>query len=256
VAFSFLERSIRILVVDDEPALVDVYLEHLNDYPLYNATHAFSAKMADSILSKSHGCHVCLLDLGMNDLNNDEYYLIKKYSPKTSFIIVSARDSLEKGFKAGSCGALAAMKKPVDFFKLDIFDRINEAFSRSIVMPEKINRCKPVIRTAVDVLIATRPDSVQQWAESVGVDERYLRKVWEECYGYLPKHMLWFNRFFYFASLYYNNYYRKKFRIKTAIDDTRVEKAGISSDQSDQFIEYFSIHKKNIFRILNRVSAS
>jgi CheY-like chemotaxis protein len=252
MSFSFLERSVKILIVDDEPGLVAVYLEHLNAYPLYEAHSVGSARQAERFLS-SKNCHVCLLDLGMNDIDNDEYYLIKKYSPKTSFMVVSARDSLEKGFQAKSCGAFAAVKKPVDFFQLEFFHCINNAFLQSIVTPKGGNGYKPVIRTAADILVSSRPDSVQQWAEKVGVDERYLRRVWLECFGCLPKHIQWFARTFYFATLNYDNYYRRKFGIKTGVDDTRVEPgAGLV----DQFRQFYAAHTREICGILDGVRAT
>jgi CheY-like chemotaxis protein len=249
VSFSFLERSVKILVVDDEAALAALFLEHLNAYPLYDASTAFTAKSADAMLSSSNGFHVCLLDLGMSDINGDEYYLIKKHAPQTSFIIITARDSLDKGFKAGHCGAFTAIKKPVDFYQMDIFNIINEAFSKSIVTSPKKYRCKPIVSTAAEVLTLSKPDSVREWADCAGVDERYLRRAWEGCFGYLPKHILWFNKVFYFATLYYNNYYRKKFKIKTGIDDTRVEDA---SGSSDEFEKFYLIYKKTVARILNK----
>jgi DNA-binding NtrC family response regulator len=83
----FPQRSIKILVVDDEFALVDLHLEHLTSYELYDVTCAYNATTADKILSSSKRFHVCMMDLGLYDMNNDEYFLIKKYSPRISFII-------------------------------------------------------------------------------------------------------------------------------------------------------------------------
>jgi len=244
--FALLERTIKILVVDDDLSMVELFYEHLNSYRLYDITRAFCTKEADSILSSSKRYHVCLMDLGLYDINNDEYYLLKKYSPKISFIVVTARDTLDKGFQSKSYGAIAAMNKPLDFYKLDIFNLVNEAFIRSLITPEHTDKCKPIIQDAVRTFISAKPTSIIAWAEEIGVEKRYFRKVWLECFGYQPKYVVWLYKMFSYAFLYCNSRYCKKFRLKTG-DDLQFK--GIECFEK-RVNRYYNKHKKDINRIL------
>jgi response regulator of citrate/malate metabolism len=243
-SFPFLERSIEVLIAEDEYCVADLHFEHLNSYKLYAVTRASSAKEADSILSSSKRTHVCMLDRGLTDLDNDEYYLIKKYSPKVSFIVVSARESLEKGFQACSYGAFNAISKPVDFYKLDFIDLINEAFLRSLIIPEHINNYKPVIKDAVDAFITFKPQDLTLWALQTGVEERYLRKVWTNSFGYQPKYALWLIKLFSHAFLHYKSLYCEKFRLETQVQSSWPENTG------KQFKSFYRSHKDQIDYIL------
>ena len=248
--FSFLEHSIGVLIVEDEPAVAELHFEHLNSYKLYHVVCASSIKEAESVLSSSRRFHVCLLDLGLEDFDHDEYYLIRKYSPRMSFIVVSARDSLEKGFQAGTCGALAIINKPVDFYKIDFIDQINAAFFKSLLVPDNQSKCKPVIKDAIDAFLSSKPASVIHWANKVGVEERYLRKVWKECFEYPLKYVPWFHRIFSHAFSNYKSMYCEEFGIEegktdiTANDDEYINK---------RFKSFYHTHKIAIESILRRL---
>lgn len=245
--FAFLERSIKILIVDDEWSFAEVLRENLSAYVLYDVARAYSAKEADSILSSGQ-YHVCLMDLGLNDIDNDEYYLIKKYSPKISFIIVSARESLEKGFQARDCGALAAVSKPVDFSDLNFINLINEAFFQSLITPDSIITCKQVIRNAVRAFMSAKPTSIIQWAGKTGVEKRYFSKVWVEFFGYQPKHIVWLYKVLSHVFSYYNFQYCKEFKMKTGDFSQLKEAIKIALC----FKRYYSKNKKEINRILTQ----
>jgi CheY-like chemotaxis protein len=244
---SFLERSIEILLVDDDWSIVQAYSEILRLYKLYNVTCASCAKEADFLLSSSKRFHVCLMDLGLNDIDNDEYYLIKKHSPKTSFIVATARDSLTKGFQSKSYGAIAAINKPIDFNSLDIINLINEAFFRSLLFPNDINKCKPIIKISIDAFMSLKPASIKQWAENSGIDERYLRMVWMECFNCQPKYLIWLTRVLLRAFPFYNTLYCRELRLKAENNDSRD-----APHISKRYDLFYRKHKKEIDRILTR----
>ena len=125
---TFFERSIEVLIVDDDPCILDLHEECLSRYKMYSVSKASCAKEANEIFLSKRRIHVCLLDLGITDMDRDEYYLLKKFSLKTSFIVVTGRDSLEEGFKARNLGAYAAIKEPIKFEELSIIHHINDAF--------------------------------------------------------------------------------------------------------------------------------
>lgn len=244
--FAFLERSIKILIADDEWGFAESFREHLNAYELYDVDRALSAKEADSILSSSQ-YHVCLMDLGLNDIDNDEYFLINKYSPKVSFIVVSAIDSLEKGFKARDCGAFAAVSKPVIFSDLNVINLINKAYFQSLIIPKSFLTCKQVIQNAITTFMSYKPASMMQWAEKTGVEKRYFRKVWLECFEYQPRHVVWLYKMLSYIFSYYNNFYRKKCNLKTAEDRNQSKEV---EHIAELFRKYYGKHKREVDRIL------
>ena len=145
IDFPFLEKTIEILVLHDEPAILELYSEYLSLYKPYNVITASCSKEARAILLSNNRIRVCIMDLGLMDLNNDEYYFIKEFSSKTSFILVTGRDSLEAGFKAHSLGVCAVIKKPGNFETISIINEINNAFLQNIFMKSAKENCKPVI---------------------------------------------------------------------------------------------------------------
>ena len=194
--------------------------------------------------------HVCLLDLGLKDLDNDEYILIKKYFPKVSFVIVTARDSIEHGFQSAACGACAVLKKPIDFKKGNFLNVINRAFFRSLIMPENPNKCKPVIRDAVEAFISTHNSSVSEWAKSIGIDERYLRMVWTDCYGYQPKLVVWLNKIYRSAFSYYTNIFKSQ--INPGISSCSSPEEHAPEEDTKQLSLFYFNHKSVIDGILSR----
>ena len=234
-----LEQSIKILIVDDEWGVAEAYSEILRTYKLYEVTCAYCAKEADLLLSSSKRFHVCLFDLGLTDINNDEYYLINKYSTKISFIIVTGKDSLKKGFQSKAYGAIAAINKPIDFCNLDFINLVNEAFFRSLIIPKDINKCKPIIKDAIESFISLRPTNIKQWAENGGIDERYLRRVWMECFNYQPRYLLWLTKVLSYAFSFYNSLYCKELGLRTSGNDIQdIEYS------SRRFNSFYRKHKK------------
>lgn len=243
----FPKHSIKILIIDDEPALVDLYFEHLSLYELYDVSCAYNARSADLILSSAKRIHVSIMDLGLYDIQNDEYFLIKKYSPRISFIIATARDTLEKGFQAKDCGAITALNKPVNFYQPDVFNFINEAFIRSLICPEHIENCKTIIRDAVKIFIYSKPKTIRAWTNKIRIEERYFRKVWIDCFGYQPKHIVWLYRMFSSAFSYCNFRYFDKFSHKIRAPDLRLNE---DINFNKRFAGYYKKHFKEIDRIL------
>jgi DNA-binding NarL/FixJ family response regulator len=244
-----LERSIKILIVDDEWSIAKAYSEIFRSYKLYKVTCASCAKAADLLLSSSKRFHVCLFDLGLTDINNDEYYLIKKHSPKISFIIVTARDSLKKGFQSKAYGAIAAINKPIDFSNLDFINLVNEAFLRSLIVPKDINKCKPIIKDTIEAFMSLKPTSTKQWAENSGIDERYLRRIWLECFNYQPKYLLCLTKLFQHVFVHYNALYCKNLGIKLPGNETHEPKE--IEYFNNQFGLFNAKHKKELNCILN-----
>jgi CheY-like chemotaxis protein len=218
--FSFLERSIEILIVEDMPAECDVYEGFLNSYKLYNVTCVSTAHEANALLLEKR-FHVCLTDLGICDINGDEYYLLRTFSSRLPFIVVTARDSLEYGFEVRKLGAFAAIKKPINFLNLNLIRLINEAILHGVFKYKVTENYKRVIIDAINVLVETKPANMKQWVERLGVEERYLRKVWVDCFEYRPRLVFTLYQVFVEAFAYYNRVFSQEFKFE-GTEDGRV----------------------------------
>jgi CheY-like chemotaxis protein len=208
--YSFFERCIEILVVDDDPCILDLHEECLARHKMYNISKASCAKEANEIFLSERRIHVCLLDLGIADMDRDEYYLLKKFSTKTSFIVVTGRDSLEEGFKARNLGAYAAIKKPIKFEEPSFIHNINDAFLQTTFKKIAGENDKSVVVDAVNILMTDKPADMKIWTEMLNVDEGYLRKIWKRYFDCQPRHMLILFNAFLKAFEYYNNVYWKE----------------------------------------------
>jgi len=207
---TFFERSIEVLIVDDDPCILDLHEECLSRYKMYSVSKASCAKEANEIFLSKRRIHVCLLDLGITDMDRDEYYLLKKFSLKTSFIVVTGRDSLEEGFKARNLGAYAAIKKPIKFEELSIIHHINDAFLQTTFKKIAGENDKSVVVDAVNILMTEKPADMKIWTDMLNIDEGYLRKIWKRYFDCQPRHMLILFNAFLKAFEYYNNVYRKE----------------------------------------------
>ncbi len=247
--YIFLKNSINICMVDDDPKLLQIYSEILNYYKLYTIISCSNVSQTDSILSSKQRFHVCIMDLGLDGINNDEFYLLKKYSPRISFIVLTGNDSIKKGFECGKYGSLSVFEKPIDFGKIDFINAINRAFIYSLVSScSKFH--KPVIEKIIEALFISNPVDIFDWSFSANVTEQYLRRVWNTIYGYQPKYFLWLYRIMNSSFPFYNS----EFLTKTGVTDALT---GFNSKIDEKDIlaagKYFQSNENIFNRILNQV---
>jgi CheY-like chemotaxis protein len=209
-AFLCFERLIRILVVDNKPG-AGIVSRCLENYKPYCVAHALSATNAHMMLSKNGPFHVCLFDMEMFDAHENEFSLVRNFSSKIPFIIMAGRNSFEQGFTIGNMGAFAAVKKPIDLEGPETIDLINRAFLRGMVKSKCADNLKRIVLDAMDCFLEQKPSRVKEWAEKLGIEERYFRRVWTESLGYQPRftillHQLIQEAFEHFNYLYFKNY--------------------------------------------------
>jgi len=244
---SFFEGCIEILIVDDEPSILELYSEYLNQYKMYNVSKASCIKQAKDAFFLKKRIHVCIMDLGLTDINKDEYYLLNKFHFKTSFIVVTGRDSLETGFKARDFGAYAAIKKPVNFEDLSIINHINNAFLQSLIKKGTCENNKSIIIDAVNVLITRWPSNMKKWVEMLNIDEGYLRKVWIRHFGYPPRYLFFLFKTFLQAFEYYNCLYSYGLGLKNKLDSVLCNDFKYIDNQ---VLKIYQKHQKEIDLIL------
>jgi CheY-like chemotaxis protein len=243
--FLFFERLIRILVVDATPDSAAV-LQGLQWYKPYFVTHVSNAKNALELLSSEKRFHVCLCDLGLFDINDNEFHLLKKISSELPIIVMTDENSYEQGFKIGNLGAYAAVKRPIDFKQQRIIDLINEGFIQSIFRKRNCKNYKPIILDAINAFIEYKPMRVKEWVEKLGIEERYLRRVWMDCFGYQPRFIILLYKLLMDAFKYFNYLYFKEASLCNQISSSR-KRNYFHSDDDDleyHYQRFYTLYEK------------
>jgi DNA-binding NtrC family response regulator len=116
----------RVLIVDDEPLIVEVLNEHFktdyNVHTVLSGTDALGAILVDRP-------DVVLLDINMPGMNGvDVLKGIKQIDESIAVIMVTANDQVAQAAEALRSGAFGFVPKPFDFRYLDhmlavLFDR-------------------------------------------------------------------------------------------------------------------------------------
>ncbi|MBD3320463.1 MAG: response regulator, partial [Chitinivibrionales bacterium] len=104
--FYFLDNTVNILLVDDDPKIVELLRKTLGMLTVFNIRVADTTRKAASLLESPDRFHSCIFDLGLSDVDNDEFYLLKNFYRHTSFIVLTGATSATKGFLAGQYGAM------------------------------------------------------------------------------------------------------------------------------------------------------
>ena len=179
------KKVFRILLVDDEEIVLNLARSLFNELELFELDTAHSAKQADRLLSQ-HTYHICICDLGITDIFGDQYYLLKKHNKKLPILILSGHASMEESACCMAEGALWVFDKP-ETMDQDFFGGILGRFlPHSLFMYGTTGDQHARYREAVEALFNHKPDSVEEWARIINVNERYLRKIGECCS--LPLH--------------------------------------------------------------------
>jgi DNA-binding NarL/FixJ family response regulator len=199
---SFLKKTINICIVDDDPQLLSVYSEILQSYNLYTLFPCSGVSDAELLFLSGKRIHVCIMDLGLKNSNNDEFYLLKKYSLNTSFIVVTGKESIKKGFDCGKYGSQSVFEKPIDFTNIDFIKAINTSFIHGLVCGSRFH--KPVLESIGHALLTMNPSDMSEWSMHANVTEQYLRKIWNLIFGYQPKYFLWLYKTFNIAFTIYD----------------------------------------------------
>ncbi|MBD3393799.1 MAG: response regulator [Chitinivibrionales bacterium] len=175
--FSFLSDRFNVLVADDDWGSREPLVEPLKDHYVFSPVVAATAREAASHLD-SGTIHMCLLDLGLFDINKDELYIVKEYGRKLPVIIVSGCSSMAKAKKCIDLGAVATVDKPAIPYRGDLNCAIREALFRKVFWPWKPHEKHADFDRVYGYLCAHKPESVDAWAGGLDTEPRQLRRVW------------------------------------------------------------------------------
>jgi CheY-like chemotaxis protein len=185
------EKTVNILVVDDTPGVLEVAEALFDTFGVYKVTTAGSTKEAIEKINRSKKrFHACAFDLGLDDVEENEYYLLDHYGMVMPFVIISARQEVERLFECGKRGAMGFAKKTNVEFSEKLLFNVNKFALMNMICPtyNEVNRA--VRDNCVEALFSTNPRNVNEWARNAGVHPRQIYRDWKERQGINPLHAL------------------------------------------------------------------
>jgi|WetSurMetagenome_2_1015567.scaffolds.fasta_scaffold102039_2 CheY-like chemotaxis protein len=242
--FSFLDKSLNILIADDDWAILDVLTEMLSPVRLFNILSANTTKAASDLISGENRVHVCIMDLGLRDIDDDEYYLLKKFAPYISFLVHTGSINPTQGFKSKEYGAKHLITKGsmTAIEGIELVQTINRYSLYNLINPSYNETVFDTLNYATEMLFKKSPASVTQWAAEARITDRELRNLWKNKIGIMARHALTIFELFSLAFTCAERCYSKK-----GCD----EKCGIvTSEKRESLTNYFNSHQKTISFIL------
>ena len=110
-------RDIRVLVVDDEPAMGNLLRQHLADEGYLVDIAASGAEAIDLFQGGAH--HLVICDLQLPDIDGLALLRhLKDAKPSTEVIVVTGYGSVQTAVAATKAGAFYFVEKPFDFEEL------------------------------------------------------------------------------------------------------------------------------------------
>jgi len=189
--FSLLKESVNVIVVDDRPDIFKFIKDFLSPFKIYSLSTASCTGDALELIEKSEKrFHVCLFDLGLDDVNRNEFVLLDKYARTIPFIITSATEDTEKAFECKKRGAKAFVRKGSEDFMNKIIRSINQQSLLSMICPKFVQDTTSPLSRFVNVLLQKNPEHINEWAREANITDRQLRYEWETHLGFSPKHSL------------------------------------------------------------------
>jgi DNA-binding NarL/FixJ family response regulator len=188
--FAFINDSVNVLIADDDPNSVELLRDIFALAPIYVVHSVFSSTEALSLLRSGKRFHVLILDLGLNDVENDEFYLLRQYAHHSSVIILTGSDSPTKGAMCIQMGARSVIEKGARFNIRKFFETVNCTSIINIVNARYSDSSAETLNFATKVLIEKMPKSVTEWADCMRITDRQLRNLWHTGLGYSAKQVL------------------------------------------------------------------
>ena len=190
--FSFLDKTINILIADDEPIILDMLSDVFGEKGLYTIFVANNAKKALATITSEARIHVCILDLGLRDVNNDEFYLLKTFAPFISFLVHTGTSEPIKGFRCKELGAKFLIDKgnTMNLYAGKFLALVNNFCLQNIINPSYYEKAGGTLNYATEILFSASPTSVTEWAMKAAITDRELRHLWKIKVGITARHAL------------------------------------------------------------------
>ncbi len=232
--FAFIDRTLNLLVVERDPSDLAPLLRLLEPVTCFNVHTAASNLGALGHLRSGKRFHVCITDLGMRDVEDDEFHLLRHYGRHSSIIVLGGVASLRKGAECVALGARAVFDKGDSFDTVTFFMELQRLVLINLVNHRYNEWSADSINLATRTLFETEPESVTEWADNMRITDRQLRNIWHTNSGFGARHVLFLFQCFKHAFAYHES---------TLFGSPR-EKASAHRFFKQRFADYFEAHKE------------
>jgi DNA-binding NarL/FixJ family response regulator len=238
--YYFLNKLVRILLVDSDPRSLKSLNDRLGMIRLFDVQAVPNARRALSLLQQPQRFHVCITELGLSDVKDDEFLILKQYHRHVSCIVLTNSTSPEKGFLANEYGAKALFEKKRELEYARFVKMINQYALLNIINPRHRTGINDPLNHSTDVLFGKSPEFVTQWALEMGVTDRELRYIWTKNLGANTKIILFMYQVFQRAFRYYESSLRR------VGEDPLGDGKLVAEEEYRRHEEYFHLHRSLI----------
>jgi len=189
-SFAFINSTINVLIVDCDNDSVKKLIHLFLRMPIYTVQTVTSAAAAVLCFQNNKRIHVCIMEFGLADVENNEFYLLEHYSEKTAFIVLTESKSPSKGAQSIQAGAKRVFEKNRDTDFKAFIQYVSYAALMNIVNPQYREHGLTTLDYATEILFTKYPESVTQWAEYLKITDRQLRNIWQKGVGLGAKQVL------------------------------------------------------------------
>ncbi|MFP4163558.1 MAG: hypothetical protein ACLFQB_06795 [Chitinispirillaceae bacterium] len=242
--FHFLDGTINLLFLDDQPLVLDLLEAIFEPVKLYSLHKAPTSKKALELLSSDTRIHACVMDLGVKDLDDDEFTILKRFGSGVSFIVLTGSHCPSKGFDAYRLGAKAVVEKSGHLEGTALLKAVNKHALENILNPHFHEQSEDTSSISTKMLLQHSPETVTRWAQQLGITDRQLRKIWKNSIGFSAKTSLFTFNLFQQAFLFYENMLQQETEVPS------FDLLTISTDQYRKIEEYFFLHRSSILNQL------
>lgn len=240
--FQFISGTLNILIIDPEYRFGTLpYAELLSRLSCCKLFYAASNREALAYLKSGTRFHTCITELGIKDIEHDEFYLIRHYGSHSSILVVTDSKSPAKGALSARLGARWVFDKGSTFDLKRFYTVLSRVLLINVVNCRYDESAGDTLSAATKVLLDKQPVSVTEWADKMRITDRQLRNLWHTGSGFGAKQILFLHECFRSALKYYS--------IMFFSDEPRsmVKRQFFKK----QFITYFRNHQDTLLFILS-----
>ena len=239
--FKFLDQTLNLLLIEDNPEFKDFIGELFEPVTIYKLHTASTCAEALSLLRSGLRFHTCIMDLGMNDVENDEFFILRQYSNHCSIIVLTGSSSPNKGATCIKLGARAVLEKGATFDSRALFNLVNDNVILNVINHRYSENSPDTLNFATKILLERKPQTVTEWADYMRITDRQLRNLWQTGAGFSAKYVL----FVYDMLSCALDYYRVK------LFGSAEERENLDCSSEEKLFSYFTSHKEIITFLLS-----
>jgi len=201
--YDFVDNTVNIMIIEDDPVQTDLITEILGSVQLFSLHMVSNNREAVSLFRSGKRFHVCILDLGICDIENDEFIILRNYSNHCSVIVRTGSDSPQKGATCIQLGAKTVIEKGAMFDSYNFYQIVSRNALLNIVNYRYCESLGDTLSLATKTLFEKNPDTVTEWADYMRITDRQLRNLWRTGSGFGAKQILFLYHLFKNALNYY-----------------------------------------------------